>query len=207
MASASDLRQQFDASLGKEAWNPGWEAMLRFSPEAFKASVRLHAVPKEKHHLSPKVQCLIALSVDCASTHLYMPGIHEKIKAALAAGASAAEITEVIECTSTLGIHACNIGVPILVEVMKEEGVYDDHPFANKMDAKKEKLKEDFTKNRGYWHTFWEDFLKLDPEFFEAYLEFSSVPWVKDVKGDGKGGGVLEPKVSMPYADIQKQEH
>jgi hypothetical protein len=60
-----------------------------------------------------------------------------------------------------------------------------------------ERLKEEFTRKRGYWHTFWEDFLRLDPEFFAAYLEFSTVPWVKDVSGDGKkgGGGGLEPKV------------
>ncbi|KAF2104235.1 hypothetical protein NA57DRAFT_62873 [Rhizodiscina lignyota] len=195
MASSSELKQQFEAELGKEAWNEGWEAMLRFSPEAFKTSLELHAVPKRKQHLSRKIQALLALSVDASATHLYVPGIQEKVKAALRAGASVAEITEVIECTSTLGVHACNIGVPLLVEVMREEGVYDIHPAAGQMDEKKEKLKEEFTRNRGYWHTFWEDFLKLDPEFFEAYMNFSSVPWVKDVNGDGKGGGVLEPKV------------
>lgn len=46
-----------------------------------------------------------------------------------------------------------------------------------------------------YWHKFWEDFLHLDPEFFEAYLEFSSVPWTKSARGEGSSGGVLEPKV------------
>lgn len=196
MASSGELKQQFEATLGKGAWNSGWEQMLRFSPDAFRASLKLHAVPKQKKYLSPKIQCLIALSVDCASTHLYTPGIHEKIKAALAAGANAAEITEVIELTATLGIHACNIGVPLLVEVMKEQGVYDSHPSSGEMDERRKKLQAEFTKNRGYWHTFWDDFLRLDPEFFEAYLDFSSVPWVKDVKGDGKGGGALEPKVT-----------
>lgn len=38
--------------------------------------------------------------------------------------------------------------------------------------------------------------MKLDPEFFETYLKFSSVPWLKDVKGDAKIRGALEPKVA-----------
>jgi len=100
----------------------------------------------------------------------------------------------VLELTSTLGIHACNIGVPMLCEVMRELGGYESYLEAEEDETRK-KLREKFTEKRGYWHTFWEDFLRLDPEFFGAYLEFSTVPWVKDVKGDGTGGGVLEPKV------------
>ncbi|MEV0071277.1 MULTISPECIES: carboxymuconolactone decarboxylase family protein [unclassified Amycolatopsis] len=48
------------------------------------------------------------------------------------------------------------------------------------------KLRETFLAERGYWNTFWEGLLSLDPDFFEAYLNFSAVPWRK---------GVLEPKV------------
>ncbi len=37
--------------------------------------------------------------------------------------------------------------------------------------------------------------MRLDPEFFKAYLEFSSVSWVKGKKkGEEGSGGVLEPK-------------
>lgn len=104
---------------------------------------------------------------------------------------------ETLELTSTLGIHACNIGVPLLVEVMKELGGYESHlEGKNGREEEREKLKREFTKKRGYWHEFWEDFLRLDPEFFEAYLEFSSVPWVKGkLEGEEGSGGVLEPKV------------
>ncbi len=47
-------------------------------------------------------------------------------------------------------------------------------------------LKQDFIDARGYWNPFWDGLLTLDPDFFEAYLNFSAVPWRK---------GVLEPKV------------
>lgn len=192
-----EVKQQFIKELGEEAWSDGWEAASRFSPDIVSASIKLSSVPRRKQFLSLKIQHLISIAVDAASTHLYVPGIRRHIKAALSAGATLAEVMEVIELTSTLGIHACNIGVPMLVEVMREEGLFDSHPTAGTpLDQRREDLKKDFTEKRGYWHEFWEDFLRLDPEFFEAYSEFSSVPWVKDAAGAGNGkGGVLEPKV------------
>jgi alkylhydroperoxidase/carboxymuconolactone decarboxylase family protein YurZ len=191
------LQEQFTAQLGPQAFHTGWESLLSLDPAFFSASLSLASVPRRKSHLSRKNQCLISLAVDSAATHLYAPGIRAHVAAALKEGASVHEILEVIELSSTLGIHACNIGVPLLVEVLKEEGKYQDE-ITKAYDERQEKLKKEFTEKRGYWHAFWEDFLRLDPEFFEAYLEFSSVPWVKNVTENGKGGrGVLEPKVPL----------
>lgn len=195
MSDKQNLKEKFISTLGEDAWDSNWESVQRLSPELLDASIDLMNVPKKKNHLSPKVQQLIAIAVDSSSTHLYLPGIQQHIKLALKAGATTREIMEVIELTSTLGIHACNVGVPLLVDVMKEVGIYDCHPYAAKsFDAQREALKASFTKKRGYWHQTWEEFLALDPEFFEAYLNFSSVPWTKDVDG-AQGGGELEPKV------------
>ena len=49
-----------------------------------------------------------------------------------------------------------------------------------------EQLKKTFTENRGYWSPLWDGLIRLSPEFFEAYMNFSSVPWKT---------GTLEPKV------------
>ncbi|KAK4174107.1 AhpD-like protein [Triangularia setosa] len=184
-------RNRFNALLGPAAFHEGWSSLLNLSPSFFNASVSLASVPKKKSHLSSKNQALIGLAVDSAATHLFIPGIKSHVAAALREGASVAEVAEVIELSSTLGIHACNVGVPLLVEVLKEGGLYVDETTKD-FNHRQERLKEDFTKKRGYWHTFWEDFLRLDPEFFEAYLEFSSLPWIKEA--DGKKG-VLEPKM------------
>src|ERR1700733_13217165 len=54
------------------------------------------------------------------------------------------------------------------------------------MDEKKQKLKEEFTAARGYWSPIWDDILEATPEFFAAYMKFSSVPWKT---------GTLSPKV------------
>ncbi|KAI0401975.1 AhpD-like protein [Xylaria palmicola] len=189
------LKEEFDAQLGPDAFHTGWESLLRIDPEFFSASVSLASVPRRKGHLSRKNQALISLAVDCAATHLYAPGVREHITSAAREGASKNEILEVIELSSTLGIHACNIGVPLLVEVLKEEGKYLDD-ITKPFDETQQRLQKEFTAKRGYWHTFWEDFLRLDPEFFAGYLEFSSLPWVKDVNGAvGQGKGALEPKI------------
>jgi alkylhydroperoxidase/carboxymuconolactone decarboxylase family protein YurZ len=195
--SQNDFKQEFITTLGPNAWNESWASVASLSPPIFKSSIKLANVPKQKAHLPPKIQSLISIAVDSASTHLYVPGIQTHIKAALSSGATIAEIMEVLELTSTLGIHACNIGVPLLVEVMREKGGYEEQ-LEKEMHGKRRKLQEEFTRKRGYWHEFWEDFLRLDPEFFEAYLDFSTVPWVRDVKEDGSPGG-LEPKVSQVF--------
>ncbi|KAK0629394.1 AhpD-like protein [Bombardia bombarda] len=191
----SQLREQFTAQLGSKAFHSGWESLLKLNPTFFSASLGLASVPRQKSHLSRKNQALISLAVDSAATHLYTPGIHAHVAAARDEGASRDEILEIIELSSTLGIHACNIGVPLLVEVLREEGGYEEEITAP-FNETQERLKDEFTKKRGYWHTFWEDFLRLDPEFFGAYLEFSGVPWSKDVGGNGEDNrGALEPKM------------
>lgn len=183
------LRERFDAELGPAAFDESWARMLRHAPDMFAASVRLASVPKKKGHLSPKIQSLVSIAVSAASTHLHAPSVQRHTKAALANGASKTEIIEVLALSSTLGIHACTVGVPILFEVLDEQG----KPMPKGMEGMSKEqwaMKQDFETKRGYWNTLWEEFLRLSPEFFDAYTEFSSVPWVNE-----GGKGVLEPKV------------
>ena len=54
------------------------------------------------------------------------------------------------------------------------------------LNPHQEALKAEFIANRGDWSALWDGLRQLSPEFFEAYVQFSSVPWKN---------GVLEPKV------------
>jgi alkylhydroperoxidase/carboxymuconolactone decarboxylase family protein YurZ len=164
-------------------WGDTWQAILELNPEFLKAYTAFSAVPWRKNHLDDKVKEFIYIAVDAAATHLYLPGVRQHIKAALRLGATPQEIMEVLELTCTLGIHAMNIGVPILVEVLEEKGLRSGPA---PLDEDQERLKAEFTKARGYWHPFWDEMLELDPEIFEAYTEFSAVPWRT---------GTLEPKI------------
>ena len=164
-------------------WGDTWEAILRLDPEFLRTYLEFSAVPWRKNHLDDKIKEFIYIAVDANATHMYLPGVRQHIKAALALGATPQEIMEVLELSATLGIHAMNIGVPILVEVLTEKGL---RTGPAELTEFQEEIKADFTRTRGYWHSFWDEMLELDPELFAAYTEFSSHPWRH---------GTLEPKI------------
>jgi len=156
------------------AWDEGWEAVLQLDPGFLQAYLDFARVPERKHHLDAKTRALIGLAVNAAVTHLHVPAVRQHIRAALRAGASTAEIMEVLECTATLSIHAMNVGVPVLTEVLAERG---ERAEAAPLDHYQQRLKDEFTVSRGYWNSTWDETLELDPELFDAYTGFSSYPW------------------------------
>ncbi|MBQ0826549.1 carboxymuconolactone decarboxylase family protein [Streptomyces tagetis] len=180
-ARQQQLKDEFQEVRG--TWGPAWESILRLDPNLLAAYLRFSTVPWRTSHLPPKVKEFIYIAADAAATHLYEPGIRQHVRAALEHGATAQELAEVLALTSTLGIHAVNIGVPLLLEVLDEEGLRDGPA---PLDERRRLLRADFEERRGYWHEFWDGLLEVDPELFDAYLEFSAVPW---------DHGVLEPKV------------
>ena len=59
--------------------------------------------------------------------------------------------------------------------------------MSEELTGRQKQLKERFIAERGYWSEgLWDQVLRLDVDFFEAYLNFSAVPWKK---------GVLPPKI------------
>jgi alkylhydroperoxidase/carboxymuconolactone decarboxylase family protein YurZ len=175
-----DLRERFVDERGY--WNEFWDSLLTMDEDFFAAYLDFSAVPWRSGPLEPKVKEFVYIAVDAAATHLYVPGIRQHVRRAIELGATQEEIMEVLELTATLGIHACNIGVPILVEELEAAG----KPIDRSLDDRQREIKKDFEEKRGYWNPFWDEILFLDPEFFDTYTKFSSVPWVS---------GTLEPKV------------
>lgn len=174
------LRERFIDQCGY--WNESWEATLELDEEFFAAHVEMVTAATKHSHLSPKDRELLLIAVDSAATHMFLPGLREHMRLALELGATSAEIMEVMELTATLGIHAVTVGVPILLEELEARGT----PFDLTNDERHTQLKEEFTKNRGYWNAMWEGVLVLDPDFFKSYSVFSSVPWEH---------GTLSPKM------------
>lgn len=97
-------------------WNPLWDQLLAWDPEFFEAYFNFSAVPWRRSVLPPKTKELVYIAVDASTTHLYEPGLRRHIRNALKLGATREEILEVLELVSVLGIHACNLGVPILAQ-------------------------------------------------------------------------------------------
>ena len=177
------LKEEFIKNRGY--WSKFWEDVLELDSNFFSTYSRFSSVPSKNNALSPKIREFIYIAIDASTTHLYLPGLKLHMENALTLGATRDEIMEVLELTSVLGIHTCTMGVPILMDELRKMGRGDEIDNIEYGDHE-EALKESFIKNRGYWSPFWDDMLKLSPEFFECYLDFSSVPWTT---------GTLEPKV------------
>ena len=180
-ARKAAIKADYEQTTGE--WDDKVAAVLELDPEFLATYTTLTGVAGRVGALPEKIQHLVRLAVAANSTHLYVPAIRGHIRRALDAGATTAEVMETLECCATLGIHSMNIGVPILVDVLEKAGI---RTGAAELTEYQERLKAEFTEKRGYWHSFWNEILELAPEFFDAYTEFSSVPWVS---------GTLEPKV------------
>jgi len=188
MAKKLDARRQKlkdDFTRNRGYWSAIWDGVLDLSPEYFESYIALSSVPWQTGTLPPKVKEFIYIAIDASTTHLYEPGTRIHMANALRYGATVDEIMEVLMITSVLGIHTITDSLPALVGELKAAGK-DPKLESKKFTARQQALKEEFTKNRGYWTPLWDSLLHFSPEFFKAYTDLSSVPWKH---------GTLEPKV------------
>jgi alkylhydroperoxidase/carboxymuconolactone decarboxylase family protein YurZ len=109
-----------DAQVASGDWNPLWDTLREWDPDFVEGYLSMRSVPFGKGPLPAKTRELILIAVNAATTHLYAPGVRRHIRNALALGASRDEILQTIEITTMLGIHACNLAVPILAEELRE---------------------------------------------------------------------------------------
>lgn len=61
---------------------------------------------------------LVYCAFDCASTHLYVPGLKLHMKNALGYGATVEEILSVLEIATLLSIHTAHVSAPLVEELM-----------------------------------------------------------------------------------------
>ncbi|WP_368417739.1 carboxymuconolactone decarboxylase family protein [Rhodovarius sp.] len=178
------LKEEFTQARGY--WSPTWDQVLALDPNFFEAYMNFSSVPWRHGVLDPKVREFIYIAIDASTTHLHAAGTRVHMKNALGYGATQQEIMEVLQLISVLGIHSVTHGVPILMEEMTAAGRGGELPKPGDGGERAARLKAEFTAARGYWSALWDDVLALSPDFFEAYMRFSSVPWQH---------GRLEPKV------------
>lgn len=108
------LKQRWVDSRG--SWGPYWEDMLRLDPDFFEAYLNFYLASVNKGTIPMKYRELIYIAVDAVTTSLYQPGWRHHLQQAFAHGASIDEVMEVYEMVSTVGIHSCNIGIPLMLE-------------------------------------------------------------------------------------------
>ena len=175
------LREEFIDARGY--WNPVWEGLLDLDQDFFDAYTQFSSVPWRNGPLEPKVKEFVYIAVDAAATHLYVPGHPPAHQAGARPRRHGGGDHGGARADRTLGIHACNIGVPILVEELEAAGQPIDRELSGAAGGAQGRVhgRSAATGTRSGTRCS-----LLDADFFEAYTQFSSVPWVS---------GTLEPKV------------
>jgi len=115
----SDAEKRYpltDAQKSSGDWNPLWDTLREWDPEFVEAYIAFRLAPRKSGALSPVMRELILIAVNACTTHLYAAGVRRHIENALNLGASKEEILEAIQTTTLVGIHSCNLAVPILKE-------------------------------------------------------------------------------------------
>lgn len=99
-------------------WNSLWDGLNEMDPDWTELYMKMATQPYQSGVLAPKVVQLMCIAVDASATHMYAPGTRRHIQAALNVGVTPQEILEVLKLATVVGIHSCNLGVPILREEM-----------------------------------------------------------------------------------------
>lgn len=162
-----------------EEWSPAWQNVLDHCPAYLAAYIKLRSVPITKQANSRKMQELIMLAIDASCTHLYRPGISAHVRAAIKFGASADEIVETIELSSAVGVHAVAVGTPLLAEALEER----DQKLPSTLTPQQERIKSAFVEEKKWWHERFDPVLQLAPEFFEAYTDYTTLPFRRKDSG------------------------
>jgi alkylhydroperoxidase/carboxymuconolactone decarboxylase family protein YurZ len=173
-----DLLSQLRGELGHAAED--WEPLVRLAPDTVRAALPWLAQPRHRGALEPHQRALILLAVDASSTHRDERSVRAHVADALAAGASEADILEVGELASIVGMHTFTFGITLVDQVVTEvegpEAVVGDPERVLSLRA--ERL------GGRYWGEFDEELgdftdamLRLEPDMFEAYLDYTSRSW------------------------------
>ena len=121
MSDSDKTYPHTEAHEKKGDWNPLWEQFREVDPDFLEAYLAFRSVPQSQGPLQQKYKELILIAINAATTHLYGPGVRRHIQNALKAGATMPEILETIQLTTVMGIHSCNLAIPILMEEVAKQ--------------------------------------------------------------------------------------
>lgn len=103
-----------DAVQAAGQWNTAWDPFLRLDPEWTERFMAVGAGIYSTDVFSAKEMELLSIALDASVTHLYAPGVRRHIQAALAVGATPAEILTILELCVSHGVQSANLAIPIL---------------------------------------------------------------------------------------------
>jgi alkylhydroperoxidase/carboxymuconolactone decarboxylase family protein YurZ len=110
------LRARYEARFGD--WPPFADRMLRLDPDYFAVTLDLLCCREAGEGLDEKSRALISVALAACFTELDRDAARLHIRRAIRLGATREELVQVLQLTAHLGVHACSMGVPALMEAM-----------------------------------------------------------------------------------------
>lgn len=162
-------------------WNEELDALAQADPRYLGAYDQLLQVTSRRGSLNPRHRELIYVAVNAQVTYLNPVHARHHLAQARHFGASEAEVVETLQLSASLGVHSMLVGLPIAHEVFEELGVAVEVEAEKGLDPRRRELKDAFIRERKYWSPGWDTVLAYTPEYFEAYLGLSRIPWVHGV--------------------------
>jgi len=173
MKNKNDNTAGCGSPAGAGPWDAALDTLREWDPQWAEACVKMSTNPWTSGILPLKLVELICVAMNAACTNLNPEGTRRHIRAALAAGATRAELLMVIKMSSVLAIHSCSLGAPILLEEAKAAGVKPAGRQGTPVTPSCDKMKA-----IGQWNTAWDPFYELDPvwtdQFFAVGAQFYS---------------------------------
>ena len=102
-------------------WNSAWDPFFEIDAAWTEAIIAASLPVYTSGVLTPKLAELLSIAVDASITHMYAPGTRRHIQTALKLGVTIEEIMEVLKICVSLGMQACNLGIPILAEELDRQ--------------------------------------------------------------------------------------
>ncbi len=161
------------------------DELHRLDPTFAESAEALVAHPHERGVLAPKVRALVVLAVESVIPEADRPRFERTIDAALAAGATHAEILCTLEISCSIGLHTVSVGLPVLVEEMELAGLSlpEETPRQRELQLA---LETSGPRPRPL-NPIYAAILRMDPDYFAARVRFIDLPWERD--------DVLDPEV------------
>ena len=173
MDDTEKARLKAEVIAARRYWAPFHEGLLAHDPAFLDAYLAFLHGPWRSGALAPKVREFVYIAADLSCAHLYAQGARRHMEFALEAGATPAEVLEVIELTSALGTWTARIGLAILGEEVARAG---RQPPLDVDQARLAMLRQRFEPALGEWPEEVEALLRVAPDYVEAYLSFMTSP-------------------------------
>ncbi|MEI6640892.1 MAG: carboxymuconolactone decarboxylase family protein [Novosphingobium sp.] len=131
--------------------------------------------------LDPLGAALVTLAVAASVTALERSAVAAAITQCFDAGASPAQVQEVLALTSGLGVHTLMVTATQVLEVASARGLIDAEAT---LDADRQALWDRHVGTDPFWTGFsaelpgfLEAMLRLSPDLFTGFFDYCAIPW------------------------------